>query len=251
MTLTLDFQGKIFKKSYLNSDMADWHGMKGMWVDRMLDPCCDFQRSPRPCSWIFIVKFWKCCISGMGGLIEMEQKGCESIGCYTHFVTFNFWAQPWPWPWIFKVKFWKSRIWNGVADWHGMKGMWVDKVLDPCWDFQRSPHPWPWPWIFRVKFWNSRILWMWWPIDMERRGCESIECWSHDVTFNVHLFLDFDLGFSWANFEKLLSQEWDGWLTWNKRDVSPQNVRLTLWLQALTSPMIFTLDFQGKILKLL
>ena len=26
----------------------------------------------------------------MGGLIDMERKGCESIGCYTHIVTLNF-----------------------------------------------------------------------------------------------------------------------------------------------------------------
>ena len=32
-----------------------------------------------PWPWIFMVKFWKCCISGMGGPIDMEPKGCESI----------------------------------------------------------------------------------------------------------------------------------------------------------------------------
>ena len=42
MTLTLDFQGQILKTSYLKNGMADWHEIKGMWVDRMLDPCCDF-----------------------------------------------------------------------------------------------------------------------------------------------------------------------------------------------------------------
>ena len=26
----------------------------------------------------------------MEGPIDMEQKGCESTGCYTHFMTFNF-----------------------------------------------------------------------------------------------------------------------------------------------------------------
>ena len=43
LTLTLDFQGQILKKSYLRNGMADWHG----------------------------------------------RKGCESIGCYIYFVTFN------------------------------------------------------------------------------------------------------------------------------------------------------------------
>ena len=77
----------IFKvkcwKSHIRNEMTDWHGMKGMWVDRMLDPCCDFQRSPHPWSWpwIFKVKFWKSRISGIGWLIDMKQKGCESIEC--------------------------------------------------------------------------------------------------------------------------------------------------------------------------
>ena len=40
------------------------------------------------------------------------------------------------------------------------------------------------------------------------------------MTFNVHLFHDLDLGFSRSNFEKVVSQEWYGGLTWNERDVS-------------------------------
>ena len=114
---------------------------------------------------------------------------------------------------------------NGRVDWHGTKGMSVDRMLHPFCDFQRSPHPWPWPWIFKVKFWKSHISGMGWPIDMElkgceSKGCESIECWTHVVTFNVHLTHDLDLGFSRSNFEKVVSQEWDGQLTWDERDVS-------------------------------
>ena len=109
---------------------------------------------------------------------------------------------------------------NGRADWHGTKGMWIDRMLHPLCDFQRSPHPWPWPWIFKVKFWKSHISGMGWPIDIELKGCESIECWTHAVTFNVHLTHDLDLGFSRSNFEKVVSQEWDGRLTWNERDVN-------------------------------
>ena len=92
LTLTLDFQNQILKMLYLRNGTADWCGIKGIWVDRMLDPCCDFQCPPHPWPWLWIfkVKFWKCCISGMGGPIDMERKGCEWIGCYTHFVTFNF-----------------------------------------------------------------------------------------------------------------------------------------------------------------
>ena len=58
------------------------------------------------------------------------------------------------------------------------------------------------------------------PIDMERKGCESIGCYTHFVTFNFDLNHDLDLRFSRSNFEKVVSQEWDGRLTWNERDVS-------------------------------
>ena len=143
--------------------------------------------------WIFKVKFWKCCISGMEGPIDMKRKGCESIDCYTHFVTFNI--------------------------------------------------------PIKVKFWNSHISRMGWPIDMELKGCESIECWTHAVTFNVHLTHNLDLVFSRSNFEKVISQEWEGRLTWNERDLSRQNVGPMLWLSMFTSSMTLTLDFQGQILK--
>ena len=57
-------------------------------------------------------------------------------------------------------------------------------------------------------------------IDMERKGCESIGCYTHIVTFNFGLNHDLDRGFARSNFEKVVSQEWDGQLTWNERDMS-------------------------------
>ena len=151
-----------------------------------------------PWPWIFKVKFWKCCISWMERLIDMERKRCESIGCYTHFVTFNFPPHPWPWPWIFKVKFWKSRV--SAMGWPGIIGMWVDRILDPCCDFQYPHQAWPWPWILKVKFWKCCISGMGGPIDMERKGCELIGCYTHFVTFNFDFNHDPDLGFSRSNF---------------------------------------------------
>ena len=56
------------------------------------------------------------------------------------------------------------------------------------------------------------------PIDMEQKRCESIGCYTPFVTVNIPL--THDLGFSRSKFEKVLSQEWDGRLTWNERDVS-------------------------------
>ena len=88
MTLTLDFQGQILKMLYLRNGKADWHGTKGMWVDRMLDSHCDFELWPHQWPWPLIfkvkfleVKFLKSHNSEMGCPIDMEQKGRGSIGC--------------------------------------------------------------------------------------------------------------------------------------------------------------------------
>ena len=119
---------------------------------------------------------------------------------------------------ILKIEY----LMNGRADWHGTKGMWIDRILHPLCDSQHSPHPWPWPWIFKVKFWKSHISGMGWPIDMELKRCELIEYWTHVVTFNLPLTHDLDLGFSRSNFENRVpvSHEWKGRLTWNERDVN-------------------------------
>ena len=109
---------------------------------------------------------------------------------------------------------------NGRADWHGTKGIWVDMMLDPHCDFELWPYPWPWPLIFKVKFWKSHDSGMGCPIDMERKGCESTECWAHVMTFNFDLTHNLDLEFSTSNFEIAVSQEWQGRSTWNERDMS-------------------------------
>ena len=57
-------------------------------------------------------------------------------------------------------------------------------------------------------------------IDMKRKGQESIDCWTHYVTLSFDLTHDLELGFLRLNFELAVSQEWDGRLRWNKRDVN-------------------------------
>ena len=101
---------------------------------------------------------------------------------------------------------------NGRADWHGTKGMWDNRILDPHCDFELCPHPWPWPLIF-----NSG---MGCPIDMEQKGCGSIGCLTHIVTLNCNLTHDIDPWFSRSNFDNAVLQEWEGRLAWNERDVS-------------------------------
>ena len=85
---------------------------------------------------------------------------------------------------------------NGRADWQGTKGMWVDRILDQHYVFELWPHPSPWPLIFKVKFWKSRNSGTGCPVDMERKGCELTECWTHVVTVNFDLMHDIDLEFS-------------------------------------------------------
>ena len=114
----------------------------------------------------------KCCISGMGGQIDMERKGFESTECWTMLwlsmftssmtLTLDYQDQ------ILK----KSYLRNGMADWHGMKRMWVHRMLDSHCDFKLWPHPWPWPWIFKVKYWNCCNLGMGGSTHLKWKGCE-------------------------------------------------------------------------------
>ena len=184
------------KKSWLRNGMHDWHETKGLWVDWMLDPCCDFQLWPQPWPWpwIFKVKFWNSCIPGIGGPIDMERKGYESIECYTYFVTLSY---------DLDLGFSRSNFENSVsqADWQGTKDMWVDGILDSHCDLELWPHPWPWPWIFKVKSWNSCVSGTGGPINMGGKGYELIGC----VPYYVALSYDFDLGFWRSNFKKALS----------------------------------------------
>ena len=106
LTLTYYFQGQILRMLYLRNGRADWHRTKGMWVDRMLHPHCDFELWPHPWTWplIFKVKFWKCCFSRMEGPKGMWVDRILDPHC-----DFELWPHQWPWPLIFKVKFLKNH----------------------------------------------------------------------------------------------------------------------------------------------
>ena len=56
-------------------------------------------------------------------------------------------------------------------------------------------------------------------IDMEQKGYELTECWTHVVTLNFDFTHDLDLEFSTSNFEIAISQKWVGRSTWNERDM--------------------------------
>ena len=101
-----------------------------------------------------------------------------------------------------------SREWDDRLTWNEM--MWVDRMLDPLGDLGI----WPWPWIFKVKFWKRGITGMWGPIDPVRQGCESIGSRTHFVILNFDLAHDLDLAFSMSNCQKVISQDYEGRLTW-------------------------------------
>ena len=174
MTLTLDFQGQFLKKSYLRNGMADWHWMKGMWVDRMLDPCCDFQLSlthdlglgfSRSDFEKVLSYEWDGPLTWNGRDVSRLNVGPMlwlSIFTSSMTLTLDFQGQ------ILK----KSYLRNVMADWHRTKGMWVDRMLDSHCDFKLWPHPWPWPWIFNVKYWNCCNPGMGDLTHLEWKGCE-------------------------------------------------------------------------------
>ena len=154
--------------------MPDWHGTKGMWIDRILDPHCDFEVWPDAWPWplIFKDKFWKSRNSGMGCPIHVERNGCESTECRTHVMAFNF-ISLMNLTLNFQCEILKYLYPKKVTgDWHGTKGIRVDKVLSLLCDLEL----WPWPWIFKVKLWKCCISGMGGPFDMEPKGCESIGC---------------------------------------------------------------------------
>ena len=175
------------------------------WIDRILDPHCDFELWPHPWPWPLIFKdeFWKSCNSRMGCPIDLKK------GMWVYWMldlmlllptltlpmalTLNFQCQ------ILKMLYLR----NGRADWHVTKEMWVDRILDSHCEFELWPHPWPWPWIFKLYFWNSCISGTGEPINMEQKGYESIRF----CTYCVTLSYDFDLGFWRSDFMKALSSE--------------------------------------------
>ena len=143
MTLTLDFQGQILKKSYLRNGMADWYGTKGMWVDGMSVFMKNFYGSSDICPMGFIYSIQICEISHQTfGPSHRKCPTCPMIfvntGMLDSHCDLKLWLHPWPWPWIFKVKYWNCcNLGIGGSthlEWNGCE---LDMMLDAQWD-------WPW-----------------------------------------------------------------------------------------------------------
>ena len=75
---------------------------------------------------------------------------------------------------------------------------------------------------FKIKFWNSFISGIVVLIDVKWKRSELIWYWADCMTLPFDPIHDLDLGveISRSESEIALSQEWDGRLKWNEKDVS-------------------------------
>ena len=82
--------------------------------------------------------------------------------------------------------------------------------------------------FFKVKFQNSCIsgivIWF----DVKQKGSKSVRYWADCMALPFDHNHDHDLVVWWSKFEIALFEEWEGWLTWNERDVSRSFTTLTL-----------------------
>ena len=69
------FKVKFWKNLCRRNGRVDWPWKKRIWIDRML--WLWTLTSLMTLTLEFQLKYWNCCISGMGGLTDLEWKGCE------------------------------------------------------------------------------------------------------------------------------------------------------------------------------
>ena len=140
-------------------------------------------------------------IPGIGGKIDMDKRDVNShVNRKSELLCeFEFLAHPWPSPLILKVKFWKGSLIKRER-----KGC-ESRLLNPLYDLEL----WPWPWIFKLNWHGLKVMWV-------DRKLDRPTLWLSTLTPPVTLTLDVH----GQIFKKAVSQEWDGKLTWNERDVS-------------------------------
>ena len=108
---------------------------------------------------------------------------------------------------------------NGWSDWCETKWKCIGWILGIIYDLDLWPHDLDLG-CFKVKFWNSCISGIVGLVNVKWKGNELIGYWADYMTLPFDHTHDLDLGVSRSESEIALSQEWDGRLTWNKKDVN-------------------------------
>ena len=94
-------------------------------------------------------------------------------------------------------------------------------ILGTICDLDLWPHLWPWLGCFKVKFRTSSISGIVGLIDVKWKQDELISYWADCMTLPFDHIHEIDIGveISRSESEIALTQERDGWLTWNEEDV--------------------------------
>ena len=202
VTLIFDFQGQILNKPYLRNDKADWQQTQRIWVHWMWDTFCDLELCP-----LIFPTALKSRIPWMGWPMDIERKDVDRLAV----------RRPILWPWAITLNFGsQSRFWqnpyprNGMAAWHGTK------AVPLCWLWTLTS-PITLILEYNFIFWWNYISGLWRSIDMELKGYESTRCWTLLMSLSL---VPWPLDYSSSYCEKKLSQELDGQLTWDERDVN-------------------------------
>ena len=79
--LDFDFSGSNFKIAVSQQLLSDWCETKRKLINEIMGWLFGIALGPHPWPWTcsFKVKVWNSLIWGLGGLTDMERKGCESI----------------------------------------------------------------------------------------------------------------------------------------------------------------------------
>ena len=138
---------------------------------------------------------------------------------------------PWTWPWIFKGKYLIRYIYEKWSDCHETKNGCNDWTLGLKCSHKFILWPWPWHWIFKFQLFNRCISGMAEPIGAKWKGDKLTGWWANKVTVTFYHTHGLDNGFWRPDFEIVVSQEWEGRLTWNKGGVGGSflTMTVTIW----------------------
>ena len=95
-----------------------------------------------PWYWIVKVKFLNGCISGTACPIGQKRKWYKLKQCWTHYMTLTF-DLPMTLTLDFQGQIFQLLYFRkGLSAGHEIKGIWIDKMLDPLYDLDLESHLW-------------------------------------------------------------------------------------------------------------